>query len=123
MPITCPPNRAATHDFSPGLDFRGHFCQVGANRSNVYFADSLISAASARVRRLISSALKRRMSCGEYLGEAGCGDFLLSSSNATANRSTTDVESKKSNNPEIILVGIRVTDKKSTFALLAGNPK
>jgi hypothetical protein len=62
---------------------------------------------------LISSALKRRTSCGENLGEAGCGDFLLSWSNANASRSTTDVENKKSNNPGIILVGIRVTDKKA----------
>ena len=84
---------------------------VGRRKSKVYFAESSISAASARVRRLISSALKRRTSCEENHGEGGCGDFLLSWSNANASRSTTDVENK--NNPGMILVGIRVTDKKA----------
>ena len=84
---------------------------AGRGKSNVYFAESSISAASARVRRLISSALKRRTSCEEKIGEAGCGDVLLSWSNANASRSTTDVENK--NNPGMILVGIRFTDKKA----------
>ena len=82
-----------------------------SDKSNVYFAKSSISAASARVRRLISSALKRRTSCEEKLGEAGCE--LLSWNDANASRSTTDVENEKSNNPGMILVGIRVTDKKA----------
>ena len=38
--------------------------------------------------------------------------LLSPSSNANASRSTTDVENKKSNNPGMVLVGIRVTDKK-----------
>jgi hypothetical protein len=62
------------------------------------------------VRRLISSALKRRTSCEENPGEGG-GDFPLSWNDAKASRSTTDVENK--NNPGMILVGIRVTDKKA----------
>jgi hypothetical protein len=61
---------------------------------------------------LISSALKRRTSCEENPGEEGC-ELLSPSSNANANRSTTDVENKKSNNPVMVLVGIRVTDKKA----------
>ena len=81
-------------------------------QSNLYFAESSISAASARVRRLISSALKRRTSCEEKLGEVGC-ELLSPSSNTNASRSTTDVEKKKSNNPGMVLVGIRVTDKKA----------
>jgi hypothetical protein len=59
---------------------------------------------------LISSALKRRTSCEEKLGEVDC--VLLFWNDAKASRSTTDVENEKSNNPGMILVGIRVTDKK-----------
>ena len=70
-----------------------------------------MSAASARVRRLISSALKRRTSCEEKLGEVDC--VLLFWNDAKASRSTTDVENEKSNNPGMILVGIQVTDKKA----------
>ena len=71
-----------------------------------------MSAASARVRRLISSALKRRTSCEEKLGEEGC-ELLSLWSNTNASRSRTGVEKEKSNNPGMVLVGIRVTDKKA----------